>query len=108
MLAGLYLLAACAKTGSARRAIRQWIAYTAASMVRMINAQTKPCWPDFRSEERAFSLAIQAAGRAGRRGEVSRVIVQAWEPAGRAMQLAARGAVEEFLDGELERRRIRT
>jgi primosomal protein N' (replication factor Y) (superfamily II helicase) len=60
--------------------------------------------PDFRSEERAFALAIQAAGRAGRRGEATRVIVQAWEPAGRAMQLAARGAVAEFLDGELERR----
>jgi primosomal protein N' (replication factor Y) (superfamily II helicase) len=60
---------------------------------------------DFRSEERAFSLIVQLAGRAGRRaGEPSRVIVQAWQPEARAIQLGARHAVEEFLEGELERR----
>ena len=59
----------------------------------------------FRSEERAFSLIVQLAGRAGRRGEAARVIVQAYEPAARAVQLGARHAVEEFLTGELERRR---
>jgi primosomal protein N' (replication factor Y) len=60
---------------------------------------------DFRSEERAFSLIVQLAGRAGRRrGEPARVIVQAWQPDARAIRLGARHAVEEFLDGELERR----
>lgn len=59
----------------------------------------------FRSEERAFSLIVQLAGRAGRRGEPARVIVQAYEPAARAVQLGARHAVEEFLTGEVERRR---
>jgi len=60
---------------------------------------------DFRAEERAFDLIVQTAGRAGRRGEDSTVIVQAWEPAARAIQLASRLAVETFLEGELERRR---
>ncbi len=59
----------------------------------------------FRSEERAFALIVQLAGRAGRRGEPARVIVQAYEPAARAVQLGARHAVEEFLTGEVERRR---
>ena len=59
----------------------------------------------FRSEERAFSLIVQLAGRAGRRGEPARVIVQAYEPAARAVQLGARHAVEEFLTGEVARRR---
>lgn len=59
---------------------------------------------DFRAEERAFDLIVQAAGRAGRRGEAAQVVVQAWEPGARAVQLAVRGAVEEFLDGELGRR----
>src|SRR5690606_5282109 len=59
----------------------------------------------FRAEERAFGLVVQLAGRAGRRGERARVIVQAYEPAARAVQLGAAGAVEEFLAGELERRR---
>ncbi len=60
--------------------------------------------PDFRAEERAFSLIVQLAGRAGRRGEPSRVFVQAWEPAGRAVRLAADHDVVTFLDGELARR----
>jgi primosomal protein N' (replication factor Y) len=59
----------------------------------------------FRSEERAFGLIVQLAGRAGRRGEPARVIVQAYEPAARAVRLGARHAVEEFLAGEVERRR---
>jgi primosomal protein N' (replication factor Y) len=61
-------------------------------------------YPDFRSEERTFALIVQLAGRAGRRGEPSRVIVQAYEPGGRAVALGARHAVAEFLDGELVRR----
>jgi primosomal protein N' (replication factor Y) len=60
--------------------------------------------PDFRAEERAFDLIVQAAGRAGRRGEPATVIVQAWEPASRAVRMGAALAVEEFLDGELRRR----
>ncbi|MGD9572134.1 MAG: primosomal protein N' [Thermoleophilia bacterium] len=59
----------------------------------------------FRSEERAFSLIVQLAGRAGRRGEPAHVIVQAYEPAARAVTLGARHAVAEFLDGEVARRR---
>jgi primosomal protein N' (replication factor Y) len=58
----------------------------------------------FRAEERAFGLIVQLAGRAGRRGEPARVIVQAYEPAARAVQLGARHAVEEFLEGEVARR----
>jgi primosomal protein N' (replication factor Y) len=63
---------------------------------------------DFRAEERAFSLIVQLAGRAGRRkGEESTVVVQAWEPAARAVQLGATHAVAEFLDGEVQRREAR-
>ena len=63
---------------------------------------------DFRAEERAFSLIVQLAGRAGRRkGEPARVVVQAWEPAARAVQLGSRHAVEEFLEGEIGRREAR-
>jgi len=63
---------------------------------------------DFRAEERAFSLIVQLAGRAGRRkGEPARVVVQAWEPAARAVRLAAGHSVQEFVEGEIERRRDR-
>ncbi|MDX6645829.1 MAG: hypothetical protein QOK40_1556 [Miltoncostaeaceae bacterium] len=63
--------------------------------------------PDFRAEERAFSLIVQLAGRAGRRGEPARVIVQAYEPAARAVRLGAAHDVERFLGEEIARRRER-
>jgi primosomal protein N' (replication factor Y) len=62
---------------------------------------------DFRAEERACSLIVQLAGRAGRRGEPALVLVQALEPTSRAVRLGAAHDVEGFLAGELERRRER-
>jgi primosomal protein N' (replication factor Y) len=60
--------------------------------------------PDFRAEERTFSLLVQLAGRAGREGVGGRVLIQSWEPDARVIRLAARHAVSDFLDGELQRR----
>jgi primosomal protein N' (replication factor Y) len=60
--------------------------------------------PDFRSEERAFQLITQLAGRSGRDAP-GRVLVQTFSPDARPVVLAARHAVPEFLSGELERRR---
>jgi len=60
---------------------------------------------DFRAEERTLALIVQAAGRAGRRGERARVIVQAWEPGARVIVQATALDVAGFLEGELVRRR---
>jgi primosomal protein N' (replication factor Y) len=74
-------------------------------LAAVLDAETGLAVPDFRAEERTFALLTQLAGRPGRPGdERGRVIVQAWEPDGRPVALAARHAVGEFLDGELERR----
>ncbi|MFN8109814.1 MAG: primosomal protein N' [Thermoleophilia bacterium] len=62
---------------------------------------------DFRAEERTFDLIVQAAGRAGRRGEPATVIVQAFEPQARAVRMGAQLAVARFLDEELARRESR-
>ncbi len=70
-----------------------------------VDADAPLQYAGFRSEERAFSLIVQLAGRAGRRGEAARVIVQAYEPEARAVRLGARHAVGEFLAGEVGRRR---
>jgi len=75
------------------------------TVAAVLDADAGLRYADFRAEERVFDLIVQTAGRAGRRGENSTVIVQAWEPAARAIQLASQLAVEQFLDGELERRR---
>jgi primosomal protein N' (replication factor Y) len=60
--------------------------------------------PDFRAEERTFQLVTQLAGRSGRDAP-GRVLVQTSSPDSRPVALAARHAVEEFLAGELARRR---
>ncbi len=80
----------------------------AVTVAAVLDADAALQHADFRAEERAFSLIVQLAGRAGRRkGEPARVVVQAWEPAARAVQLASRHAVEEFLEGEIGRREAR-
>ncbi len=106
------ILAAFAKPGAAILLGTQMVAkghdLPGIAVAGVLEADGPLQLPDFRSEERAFGLIVQLAGRAGRRaGEDARVIVQAWEPAARAVQLGARHAVEEFLVGETERRRDR-
>jgi primosomal protein N' (replication factor Y) len=61
-------------------------------------------FPDFRAEERTFSLVTQLAGRAGRGDAGGRVLVQTLAPDARAIQLAARHDADGFLTGELARR----
>jgi primosomal protein N' (replication factor Y) len=76
------------------------------TLAAVLDAETGMAMPDFRAEERTFALLTQLAGRPGRPGDPQgRVLIQAWEPASRVVELAARHAVEEFLDGELDRRR---
>lgn len=70
----------------------------------VIDADLGLAMPDFRAEERSFALLAQLAGRAGREGSGGRVLLQTWDPGQRVVRLAARHAVDEFLDGELRRR----
>ncbi len=73
-------------------------------LAAVIDADLGLAMPDFRAEERSFSLLCQLAGRAGREGSGGRVILQTWDPSQRVVRLAARHAVDAFLDGELGRR----
>jgi len=61
-------------------------------------------FPDFRAEERTFSLIAQLAGRAGRGDAGGRVLVQTLAPGARAIRFAATHDSDGFLKGELERR----
>jgi primosomal protein N' (replication factor Y) len=76
------------------------------TLAAVLDAETGLAMPDFRAEERTFALLTQLAGRPGRPGDPQgRVLIQAWDPAARVVELAARHDVEGFLEGELERRR---
>ncbi|HEX3451867.1 MAG TPA: primosomal protein N', partial [Solirubrobacteraceae bacterium] len=70
----------------------------------VLDADATLRFPDFRAEERTFSLIAQLAGRVGR-GRDGRVLVQTIAPQARAIVHAARHDSDGFLAGELERRR---
>jgi primosomal protein N' (replication factor Y) len=72
----------------------------------VLDADSTLRFPDFRAEERTFALVAQLAGRSGRGSRSGRVIVQALNPAERALQFAARHDSEGFLADELGRRRL--
>jgi primosomal protein N' (replication factor Y) len=71
----------------------------------VLDADATLRFPDFRAEERTFALVAQLAGRSGRGRSGGRVVVQALDPAARALRHAAAHDAEGFLAGELERRR---
>jgi primosomal protein N' (replication factor Y) len=72
----------------------------------VLDADATLRFPDFRAEERTFALVAQLAGRSGRGGRGGRVVVQALDPAARALRHAAAHDSEGFLAGELDRRRV--
>jgi len=61
--------------------------------------------PDFRSEERAFALITQLAGRSGRGPAGGRVLVQTLATGAPSIRRAAKHDASGFLAEELERRR---
>ena len=50
------------------------------SLVGILNADQLIKFPDFRSLERSYQLMTQVAGRAGRRGDRGKVIIQTYSP----------------------------
>jgi len=56
--------------------------------------------PDFRAEEKTFSLITQVAGRAGRK-ESGKVIIQTYNPSTSAIKLAAEHDYEGFYKQEI-------
>ena len=74
------------------------------ALAAVVDADTALGLPDLRAEERTFQLVTQLAGRSGRDAP-GRVLVQTFQPDARPIVLAARHGVEEFLAGELRRRR---
>ncbi len=104
-----HLLAEFARPGAAVLLGTQMVAkghdLPEVTVAAVLDADAPLAHADFRAEERAFGLIVQAIGRAGRRGEPARAFVQAYQPNARAVALGVRAAVDEFLSGELERRR---
>jgi primosomal protein N' (replication factor Y) len=76
------------------------------TLVGIVNADTALHLPDFRANERTFSLVAQVAGRAGRGDMGGRVIVQTFNAHHYAIASAARHDYEAFATQELEERQL--
>jgi primosomal protein N' (replication factor Y) (superfamily II helicase) len=77
----------------------------AVTCVGVVDADLPLHFPDYRSAENTFSLVAQVAGRAGRDGRPSRVVVQTSNPEHYALRCAAQGDYEGFYRDELPARK---
>lgn len=74
-------------------------------LVGVVNADSVINYPDFRSAERAFNMLEQVSGRAGRRDELGRVLVQTYHPEHPILGFVQRHDYHGFYAHELEERR---
>lgn len=60
--------------------------FDAVKVVGILNADNMLSFPDFRAHERSFQLMAQVAGRAGRKGQQGRVVIQTYDPSHPVLQ----------------------
>lgn len=74
------------------------------AVVGILNADILLNYPDFRAAERAFQLMAQVAGRAGRKEETGKVILQTRQPDSPIIPLIVRNDYAQFYDSQLAER----
>lgn len=73
-------------------------------MAGVINADTLLNFPDFRSNERAFNMLEQVAGRAGRRNHKGTVLIQTTDPENPVLEFVTKHDYRGFYDLEIKER----
>lgn len=74
-------------------------------VVGVLNADTVLNYPDFRSNEKGFNMLEQVAGRAGRRSEKGRVVIQTTNPSNPVLEYVRRHDYRAYYEAEIEARR---
>lgn len=74
------------------------------SIVGILNADTMISFPDFRSDERAFNMMEQVAGRAGRKHSQGMVVMQTSEPEHPVVKFVQQHDYLGFYNHEIEQR----
>jgi primosomal protein N' (replication factor Y) len=73
-------------------------------LVGVLNADNLMYFPDFRASEKALQLLLQVAGRAGRRENAGKVIIQTYSPNHPVITHALSQTYLNMLDSELKER----
>ena len=73
-------------------------------VVGVLNADSILNYPDFRSNERAFNMIEQVAGRAGRKNEVGEVYVQTTDPNNQIIEKDKTHDYEGYYDEHIDER----
>ena len=76
------------------------------SLVGILNADSMFHFPDFRAYERAFQLMMQVAGRAGRKGEQGKVLVQTYDEEHEIFGLLKANDYATFIRQQVEERKL--
>ena len=79
--------------------------FDAVKVVGVLNADNMLSFPDFRAHERSFQLMSQVAGRAGRKGEKGKVIIQTFEPGHPVLQDVLRNDYRGLFEKQMVTRR---
>jgi primosomal protein N' (replication factor Y) len=73
-------------------------------MVGVLNADQLLNFPDFRAFERAFQMLCQVSGRAGRKQEQSKVIIQTFQPEHDVLNFVKTNDYKSMLQAQLKER----
>jgi primosomal protein N' (replication factor Y) len=85
--------------------ISKGLDFAKVKVVGVINADTLLNFPDFRSEERAFNMLEQVSGRAGRKGEKGKVIIQTTNPDEKVLAYVKAHDYDSYYAAQIEDRR---
>ncbi len=76
------------------------------SLVGIISIDSMLNFPDFNSLEKSFQLVIQCSGRAGRKGNSGKVILQTFSPDNYIFKFFEDYKIDDFYKYELEQRKL--
>ena len=85
--------------------IAKGLDFSSLNLVGVVLADQGLSRPDFRSAEKHFQLLTQMAGRAGRRNEAGRVILQTFQPLHFVLKALKKGVYQDFVKEELRHRK---